>query len=76
MKKAKIVELPIVSPTQKTLMTAEQYCYFASLSIDERRRIVFENYMKIYPHSLLTNEILSGSYPIPKKRGRKLKTVN
>jgi hypothetical protein len=47
------------------------YQEFASLSLDERRRRLIEKFCIDYPDSEFTKAVLTGSYPVPKKRCRK-----
>jgi hypothetical protein len=54
MKKITKVTLPELGQP----MTAEQYWYFASLPLEKRRQIVFDNYLKIFPNTLFANQII------------------
>lgn len=54
MKKINKVTLPELGQS----MSSEQYWYFASLPLEKRREIVFDNYLKIYPDTLFANHIL------------------
>jgi hypothetical protein len=47
------------------------YQKFAALSLEERRRRVYENMAVNMPYSPITREFLAGKIRLPKKRGRK-----
>jgi hypothetical protein len=47
------------------------YHDFASLSLDERRRRVYETMVIVMPSSPVTRDFLAGKIKLPGKRGRK-----
>jgi hypothetical protein len=57
MKKANIKKYDMTGKRISQL-TYEEYAYFAGLSLEKRRQIVFDNYLLIYPDTLYANQIL------------------
>jgi hypothetical protein len=55
--KRKLIKYDLTGKRSNDL-TPEEYGYFASLSIDKRREIIFDNYLIIYPNTLFANQII------------------
>lgn len=49
----------------------KDYQAFASLSLDERRRRIVEKFCIDFPDSEFTRDVLSGRYPVSKRKVRK-----
>jgi len=62
------------SGTKTKACTEEEikaYQAFSSLSLDERRRRVYQNMVRYMPDSPVTRDFLIGRIQLPKRRGRK-----
>lgn len=60
-----------ISKAQCTKEEIEAYQKFAALSLEERRRRVYEFMVINMPDSPVTRDFLAGKIKLPKRRGRK-----
>jgi hypothetical protein len=60
-----------ISKAQCTKEEIEAYQKFAALSLEERRRRVYERMIETMPDSPVTKDFLAGKIKLLKRRGRK-----
>lgn len=71
MRKTKVITYDLIGKRLNDL-TPFEYAYFASLSIEKRREIIYSNYLLVYPDTLYANKIIMEREEKKKKRKTKV----